>query len=143
MYETILVPTDGSTGSEAAADEAIDLAAELGATVVALFVVDTHTVQSDAGNPDLVNTLESEGERATDAVVERATDRGVQARGLVVEGTPYRSILNTTGDEDIDLVVMGTHGRTGLERYLLGSVTEKVVRTADVPVLTSRTEVDE
>jgi nucleotide-binding universal stress UspA family protein len=58
--------------------------------------------------------------------------------GVVAQGTPHQAILDYIGEHDIDLVVMGTHGRTGLDRYLLGSITEKVVRLSDAPVLTVR-----
>jgi len=64
----------------------------------------------------------------------------VSVETAVIQGAPYRRILEYADDAGIDLIVMGTHGRTGLDRYLLGSVTEKVVRTADVPVLTARLE---
>jgi len=57
-------------------------------------------------------------------------------------GAPYERILDYADQEGADMVVMGTHGRTGVDRYLLGSVTEKVVRTADIPVLTVRAEED-
>lgn len=58
--------------------------------------------------------------------------------GVVAQGTPHQAILDHIDEHDIDLVVMGTHGRTGLDRYLLGSITEKVVRLSDAPVLTVR-----
>ena len=76
----------------------------------------------------IVTELTDSAERAgvTDAV------------GSVLEGTPHRAILEYTDEHHIDLIVMGTHGRTGLDRYLLGSVAEKVVRLFEVPVLTTR-----
>jgi len=69
----------------------------------------------------------------------RAKAAGVESiRGSVAGGSPYRQILASAEEHDIDLIVMGTHGRRGIDRYLLGSVAEKVVRTAEPPVLTVR-----
>jgi len=143
MYQTILVPTDGSAGASAALDEAIALAEKFDATIHSLNVVDVGAVQPEAGAVDLVESFERMGEETTDAAVTRAEDAGVSAEGHVTTGTAHRAITEYVADHDIDLVVMGTHGRTGLERYLLGSVTEKVVRTVDVPVLTVRAPADE
>ncbi|MFB6138894.1 MAG: universal stress protein [Halosimplex sp.] len=138
MYEEILVPTDGSAGASAALEEAIELATAFDATIHSLYVVDLAAVGTEVGTVDLVESFEQMGEGATDAAVTRARDAGVDATGSVATGSPHRAILDYVDDHGVDLVVMGTHGRTGLERYLLGSVTEKVVRTADVPVLTVR-----
>jgi nucleotide-binding universal stress UspA family protein len=84
--------------------------------------------------------LQAKAEAYGTDLVERVADRfgDVQTRTEVRSGNPHETILDYTDEHDIDLVVMGTHGRTGLDRYLLGSVTEKVVRTSDVPVLTVR-----
>jgi nucleotide-binding universal stress UspA family protein len=72
-------------------------------------------------------------------VIQQAEAAGVNTiEGVVAQGAPHQAILDYVDEHDIDLVVMGTHGRTGLDRYLLGSVTEKVVRLSDAPVLTVR-----
>jgi len=143
MYESILVPTDGSAGSSAALAEAIELAGQFDATIHSLNVVDIGAIQPEAGAVDLVESFERMGEESTEAAVTRARDAGVDATGSVRTGSPHRAILEYADEHGIDLVVMGTHGRTGLERYLLGSVTEKVVRTSDVPVLTVRADESE
>ncbi|WP_123536930.1 universal stress protein [Halosimplex salinum] len=143
MYEDILVPTDGSAGASAALDEAIDLADAFDATVHSLYVVDVAAVGPDTGAVDLAESFERMGEEATEAAATRARDAGVDATRSVATGSPHRAILDYADDHDIDLVVMGTHGRTGLERYLLGSVTEKVVRAAEIPVLTVRASEEE
>ncbi|TYL39045.1 universal stress protein [Natronococcus pandeyae] len=82
-------------------------------------------------------------ERAVEIVeeVERQFE-GVETEGIVHVGEPYQVILAYADHADIDLVVMGTHGRRGVDRYLLGSVTEKVVRVSDVPVVTVRKEAE-
>ena len=145
-FETILVPTDGSDVANAAANHAISLADGTDAAVHVVHAVDTAVTSTLDESAAVLAGLEDDGRAAVDAVIERADGaelRSVQAS--VLSGTPARSILDYTDEYDVDLVVMGTHGRTGLERYLLGSVTEKVVRLADVPVLSvpGRLESDE
>ncbi len=139
MYDDILVPTDGSPASDAAIERAIDLAKRYDARLHALYVVDGAAYSTlEAGSEIVIEALQSEGEDATKRVEEAAADAGVECVATVTTGTAYRSITDYVGDNEIDMVVMGTHGRTGLDRYLLGSVTERVVRTSDVPVLTVR-----
>jgi nucleotide-binding universal stress UspA family protein len=139
MYEHVLVPTDGSDPAMAAAEEAIGIADRFGARIHAVYVVDTAALPATVDVGYVSETLEAAGEEATAAVVERAREAGVDvADPAVVYGSPHSAVLDYVADHGIDLVVMGTHGRSGIERYLLGSVTEKVVRTADVPVLTVR-----
>ncbi|QHS16422.1 universal stress protein [Halopenitus persicus] len=137
MYDQILVPTDGSPAANAAIDHAIDLAKRYDARIHALYVVDGSAYSTlEAGSEIVLEALESEGEEATDRVAEAAAEAGVETVTSVVNGTAYRTITEYVDDNAIDLIVMGTHGRQGIDRYLLGSVTERVVRTADVPVLT-------
>ena len=138
MYEHILVPTDGSDGTDAAVDHAIDLAETYDAALHTIYVVDAN-VGADAGVANVYANLEQAGERAVQDVVDRAEAAGVETvEGAVAEGVPHRAILDYAEQRDVDLIVMGTHGRTGLDRYLLGSVAEKVVRLSDVPVMTVR-----
>ena len=144
MYSEILVPTDGSPASDAAIEHAIDLAEQYGARLHALYVVDGAAYSSlEAGAEVVVEALESEGEEATRRVADAAADAGVECVTSVTSGTAYRSIHDYVDEHGIDVVVMGTHGRKGIDRYLLGSVTERVVRTSDVPVLTVRQPTDE
>ncbi|WP_066415074.1 universal stress protein [Halorubrum aethiopicum] len=144
MYDDILVPTDGSPASDAAIEHAIDLADRYGARLHALYVVDGSAYSTlEAGSEVVIDALQSEGEEATARVADAAADAGVEATTTVASGTAYRSIREYVDEHGIDMIVMGTHGRKGLDRYLLGSVTERVVRTADVPVLTVRQSDDE
>lgn len=139
MYETILVPTDGSHASNRAVEQALKIAEAFDATVHALYVVDTTTYSSvDVPAERISDALEREGEQATDDVVRQCNDLGIDIVQAVEPGIPHQTILEYADDHDADLIVMGTHGRTGVERFLLGSITEKVVRTAQVPVLTVR-----
>ena len=141
MYDDILVPTDGSPAATAAIEHAVDLAKTYDATIHALYVVDASAFSSiEAGSELVIDALEEEGQRAVSEVTDAAEEAGVDVETHVVSGTAYRRILDYIDSEAVDLVVMGTHGRSGVERFLLGSVTERVVRTADVPVLTIRHE---
>jgi nucleotide-binding universal stress UspA family protein len=141
-YDRVLIPTDGSDVAAAAVEHGVAIAERYDATVHALSVVDTSSFASDydagAGLSGVIDALTADCERAVEAVEERCADRGVEVVTDVVQGTPYRTIRDYVEEEDVELVTMGTHGRTGLERLLLGSVTERVVRTSDVPVLTAR-----
>ena len=143
MYETILVPTDGSEGTNEAVRNALDIAAAYDATVHALSVVDIsypYSGFSGTINRDrAIDELESRGRRAVDEIVEQAEEAGVDAVPVVRKSKTVReAILEYADETDADVIVMGTHGRTGLGRYMLGSVTEFVVRSANVPVLTVR-----
>lgn len=146
LYDRILVPTDGSEEGELAVCHALDLAAVHGASVRAIYVVDTARY---AGMPmettweGVGDLLYDDGEAALETVEELAADRDVEVETAVVEGSPSREIVTHAEATDSDLVVMGTHGRGGIDRLLLGSVAEKVVRGSSVPVLTVRIGDDE
>lgn len=144
MYDEILVPTDGSPAAEAAIDNAIDLARTYDARLHALFVIDAAAFSGvEAGTDRVIEALESEGNVAVESVRDAAATADVDVVESTTTGTPHRTILEYVDDNDVDLIVMGTHGRRGLDRLLLGSVTERVVRSADVPVLTVREPEDE
>jgi nucleotide-binding universal stress UspA family protein len=139
MYDTILVPTDGSDAAAAAFDHAFELAERYDATVHALYVVDTAVYGSlDARSDLVIEALEEQGEGAVAAVRERGETAGVPVVEEVARGSPARAILDYAEEEGVDLVVMGTHGRRGLDRLVLGSVTERVLRASPVPVLVVR-----
>lgn len=137
MYEHVLIPVDGSKGSRGAVERGLDIAKTYGATVHALYAVEPIYLM-DANVDQVVSALESEGEAATEDVAKQAEAAGVEVETHVEQGEPYRAILDYADDHDVDLIVMGTHGRTGLNKLLLGSVTEKVVRSSNVPVMTVR-----
>ncbi|MFO7834368.1 MAG: universal stress protein [Halohasta sp.] len=137
MYSEILLPTDGESASQTALEHAVELADRYDARLHVLYVVDTAAYASfDAGAETIVSALKTQGEEAVESAVETAEDAGVRAVSEIVSGSPHSEIIEYAAGEGIDLVVMGTHGRTGLDRYLLGSVTERVVRTSETPVLT-------
>jgi nucleotide-binding universal stress UspA family protein len=141
-YDRILIPTDGSEAATAAIAHGVAIADRFDSTVHALSVVDVGGVvgayDAGPGIPKLIDSLEEECEQAVTVVKEECANRDIDIVTEVVQGTPYRAIQEYAEDEEIDLITMGTHGRTGLERYLIGSVTERTVRASDVPVLTVR-----
>ena len=142
-YERILVPTDGSEETRRAVEHAIDLAEEHDATIHALYVVNSASFSSlpmESSWESVASMMNKEGEAALDDVEGIAEERGVTVERALVDGNPSREIVRYAEDEDCDLVVMGTHGRGGIDRLLLGSVAEKVVRSSSVPVLTVRVD---
>jgi len=143
MYDHVLFPTDGSDGADAALAYALDLAATYDATVHVLYVVNTNYEGTTSVGGEIVDTLGREGQSIVEEATDRVEGRGVDAIGQVLRGDPHGTILEYAEDNRVDLVVMATHGRRGLERYLLGSITEKVVRSAEMPVLTVRMDESE
>jgi nucleotide-binding universal stress UspA family protein len=140
MYDDILLPTDGSAGMERVIDEATGLASTHDATLHALYVINTASLSNlpmEASRDAVGESLRDEGETALRAVERRAPDQ-VRLRTAVLEGAPAREIVDHAVQTGADLLVMGTHGRSGVDRLLLGSVAERVVRTSPIPVLTIR-----
>jgi len=134
-YERILVPTDGSGPSGTAVDHAVDIAAQYGATVDALFVVD-RTYPAASHWDMFVEEEEQQGEQALDAAAAAGEAAGVTVERNLRRGKPHEEIIDAATDYDVDLIVMGTHGRTGLDRFAsTGSVTERVVRLTTIPTL--------
>jgi nucleotide-binding universal stress UspA family protein len=145
MYQDILLPTDGSEGLAAAADHAGVVAERFDATVHVLSVADTRN-RFESPSSGLSSEVwdEAEHERAESAVDDAvaALPDDVPAETHIVEGVPKTAILDAIDDIGADLVIMGTHGRTGIDHYLIGSVAEKVVRKSPVPVMTVRLDED-
>ena len=138
MYDRILLPTDGSDASNRAVEEAIGLAEATGAELHVLFVVEDIPYAPEMMDDEVEAQIRRIGEDALEEIRSRADEAGVEVVTDLEEGAPHTAILSYTDEADIDAIVMGTHGRSGLDRYLLGSVTERIVRTAEVPVLTVR-----
>ena len=138
MYDSILLPTDGSERAAAALDHAIGAVEAYDASLHVISVVDRRVVlAADAGDKSEVRTeLADEAAEAVDGLAAQAEESGVSVTTATPEGVPYREILSYAESSDIDLLALGTHGRTGREKRLnLGSTTERVVKAADRPVL--------
>ncbi|MFC4359738.1 universal stress protein [Halobium salinum] len=144
--DRVLLPVDRERGAEPAVAHALDFATTFDATLHVLSVVEAGVLSSGMAEPslyDVLDAVEADARAVVDDVAERATAAGVDSETTVTVGDPRVAINDYVAEHGVDLVVMGTHGRTGLSRYLLGSVAERVVRTADVPVVTVRSFRDE
>ncbi|WP_226040346.1 universal stress protein [Natrinema sp. DC36] len=142
MYDDILVPTDGSESSMAAVDQAITIAEGKATTVHFLNVVDVGTEMSASASgsiaPQLTETLEKEAESALNDAVNRADEAGVQYDRTIREGDPHEVIVENSVEHNINLIVMGASGRSGLKEHLLGSTSDRVIRTVETSVLLAR-----
>ena len=145
MFTRLLVPTDGSAGTGAVTAHALEFARTYGASVQALYVVDTGAEPAGvAGDQreELYAPSERRGREATIRITDRAEADEIDAAREVREGVPHAEILASATDHDVDAIVMGTHGRTGADRVRLGSTTERVLALSSVPVLSVRLEED-
>ncbi|MFB6177278.1 MAG: universal stress protein [Halobaculum sp.] len=136
MYDSIIVPTDGSEAAGDAANHGICQAAAHDARLVFLAVVE----MSGTAAPEVRNNEAVESQRETqrgevESLVTEADAAGVDAEGVVETGTPSRVIIEQTSVHGADLIVMATSARSGVERFLYGSVTEQVMREGNTPVL--------
>ena len=134
--DDLLLPTDGSQTADAAARDALEVASQLEATVHLLTVADTARTSS-VPTVTGVELLEGAAERLEELTAE-AEARGLEVTTTVREGHPAEAILEHAETEPVDLIAMGTAGRGGVDRFVLGSVTDRVVRSAPVPVVTVR-----
>jgi len=133
-YREFLVPTDGSEAAETAIDWGLTLADIYDGMIHSVYAVDTARFAGEGEMIGVYNALEQTGEAALDSVRQQAREASIDVSATIGTGSPARVIRSYTEDHDIDLIVMGTHGRSGVERYLIGSITESVVRHAEVPV---------
>jgi nucleotide-binding universal stress UspA family protein len=140
LYHSILVPTDGSEYTKAATMHGLALAKLAGAEVTALFVIDDDVYMTKTWGPmmptavpDLTNVLEDEGKRAVAYVRSEGEKMGVKVVTRIERGSPASKIIQDSGK--FDLIIMGSLGRSGVSKFLMGSVAEKVVRFAECPVL--------
>lgn len=138
MYDNVLVATDGSSGTTETLAHAVSIARDNEAVLHGLYVVDRRlflAAEKDTQD-DVHQSLKEEGEVALDDISVRGEEAGLTVKTRMEDGIPHKTITDYAEAEDIDLVVMGTHGRTGRDRVAnLGSVTERVVESSPVPVL--------
>jgi nucleotide-binding universal stress UspA family protein len=140
MFDSILFPTDGSEEADRILDSVLDLASANDARLHVLNVADTNVTSHADTDTGTVDILVEEGEQVVSAAADAARGRGIEVVEAVIQGEPYSTITEYADRHDVGVVVMPTRGRGVLGRFLLGSVAERVVRTADVPVLTVRPE---
>ncbi len=133
MYQDVLIPTDGSDGTRRAIAHGLAIAAQFDATVHALSIVPEGPFGTLEGDE-----AAHAAQRAVARIESDAKDRDIPVTRAIRNGVPHEEILDYTEEVGIDLLVVGTQGRTGLDRVLVGSVAERLVRIADVPVVTVR-----
>jgi nucleotide-binding universal stress UspA family protein len=144
MYDNILLPTDGSAGMEEVIEQAVELAEIHDATIHGLYVVNTASLNDlpmESSWDGLNDALEKEGRTAINQLERKASEVDLETK--IADGSPSKEIIRYATDEQCDLIVMGTHGRSGVDRLLLGSVAERVVRSSTVPVMTIRVDVSD
>ncbi len=144
LFKKILIPTDGSEYTKAAVRKGLEMAKATGAEVTALYVVDQTSFINFPMDSTIISVytlLEKEGEEAMEFVKKEAEKFGVKLVTRIEEGSPSRRIVDLSAEHD--LVVMGTLGRTGFSKLLLGSVAERVVRFAKCPVMVVRSPGEE
>jgi len=147
MFENILVATDGSRHAESAAQAAMEMAKLCKGKVTALYVLDVgkeFAFSDVSGNiadevvMGIKNSLTKKGEAAVKRIEDMAKASGVTFEGKVIEGHPATDIIKMAVDSGANLIVIGSIGVTGLDKYLMGSVADAVVRNSKVPVMVVR-----
>jgi nucleotide-binding universal stress UspA family protein len=139
LYRKILIATDGSEYTKKAVDYGIELANNIGAKLHVIYVVDTRAYSSIPTSSPMEFTysfLRQEGDSAIKYVANRAEAAGLEVEEIIAEGHPADEIIKYAEKNSIDLIVIGTLGKSGLERFLLGSVADKVIRNSKIPVIT-------
>ncbi len=140
---TLLLATDLSPASQAATEQALDLARRLGAAILAVSVIDPGTLRLPGGRFGArVDQVRATREREAQVLVRRGRELGVPVTFLIWQGDPGEVIVEAARSEGVEMIVIGSHGRRGVERALLGSVSDHVVRHAPCPVLVVRSDVE-
>jgi nucleotide-binding universal stress UspA family protein len=143
QIKTILFPTDFSQGARAAMDHALSLARDYKARLILLYVIQDISIAewyipSSLSVTDLVEDMQKSAWKEMDRWAAEVASGVPDVEKLVVRGVPFVEIIRTAKEHNVDLLVIGTHGRTGIDHMLFGSTAEKVVRKAPCPVLTVR-----
>jgi nucleotide-binding universal stress UspA family protein len=129
--KNILIATDGSRYSDAAASEAIGIAKRCGGSLIVISVAFSDKEITLAEDDEEIILAKDNVKK----IMELAEKEGIKTEGLTVKGEPYEAIIKTAKQKQVDLIVVGSHGRTGIERLLMGSVTERVIGHAEAAVL--------
>jgi nucleotide-binding universal stress UspA family protein len=144
MFKHILMPVDGSDNSQRAIDKAIALAQAFKSQVTAIYVIDPYAFTGAGtdfayGHSEYLSAATAEGKQALQVAKDAFQTVGIEINTNLVDGhTTYKVILEKAAEIGADLIVMGSHGRKGLEKLILGSVTSKVLSHAHLPVLVVR-----
>jgi len=128
MFERVMVPTDGSDFAARSEDIAIEIAKKFNSTLVVVHVIDDKLIYP-------FEVLEDEGKSILKKVREKAEKEELTIEEVLLVGSPTHDMEKIVKKTESDLVVIGTHGKTGLEKLILGSVAESALKTVKVPVL--------
>lgn len=144
-YQKIMIATDGSKQVEKAIKAGIELAKLTAARLYAVYVISStgYSPRDFGWEKSLREILEAEAKKAITSVEDLGKVSGIEVKSVILEGHPADEILKFAEQEGMDFIVMGTLGRTGLERFLLGSIAEKVVRHSQIPVMVVKGEAEE
>lgn len=138
-HREILIATDGSVASEKAANCGINILKSSGAKVYAVYVIDITSYDSvlmdESWTKERSGELENVGLKATSYVEKIAKDAGMEVESVVLKGHPAKEIIDFAEKQNVDIIVVGSLGKSSIERFAIGSVSEKVVRNAKVPIL--------
>ena len=137
MYKKILVPTDGSEFAKKAQKQALFLAKVSGAEIIAVSVTENNFVQGLPLNDEVFQLNQILNERSEENLKEfdKLNEDSIKISHVIREGSPARVILEVAKDENADLIVMGSSGKSGFDRFIMGSVADKVVNSAKCAVL--------
>ena len=139
MFKKILCPVDFSDTSMNAANNAINFSMEIKAEITFIHIIDIQALQNigdlSGGGINDINLLIEEEKPVLSKLKEECDKKGIKVKTVLTHGEPVSVILETIKEEGHDLIIMGTHGKTGLKRLVLGSIAENVVRKSDIPVL--------
>jgi nucleotide-binding universal stress UspA family protein len=143
QIKTILFPTDFSQGARAAMDHAISLSKDYDARLILLYVIQDISIAewyipSTLSVTDLVEDMQKSAWQEMDKWAAEAAAKTKNVEKIVMRGVPFVEIIKTAKEKNADMIVIGTHGRTGIDHMLFGSTAEKVVRKAPCPVLAVR-----
>jgi len=142
LLNKIMIATDGSDASRHAADLGIGLAKRSAGKVIAVYVVDIERLANLPGyatlhglKESLLDAMLKEGKEAVAYIEEKSKEEGISCDKVILKGDPSEKLLRYSKESGADILVIGSIGRTGVSRFLLGSVAEKVVRHSEVPVM--------
>jgi len=143
QFKTILFPTDFSTCAKAAQKVAFDVASQCGARLYIVHVIHTTAFLGEAEIfhfhlPDFSSQMEKAAQQHLDTLVPDSLRQKIAVEAVVLHGTPFREILTFADEKQVDLIVIATHGRSGLQHLLLGGTSDKIIRQAPCPVLSVR-----
>lgn len=128
MFKNIMVPTDGSEYAAKAEDVAVELAKQLNAKIVGIYVIDEKLIYP-------YEVLEDEGNEILQSLQKKAEDAGVEFKEELITGDPLRDMKTIARKANADLVVISPHGKNKIEKLIIGSVADRVIKTSDVPVM--------